>query len=137
INLLEEGDKAERRAQREAELGMRQLALPNRKYGVIVADPEWRFEPWSRETGMDRSAENHYPTSATEVIAARPVESIAADDCALFLWATMPMLPDALEVMKAWGFSYRTNWVWVKDRIGCGYWLRARHELLLLGTRGN
>lgn len=137
INLLEEGDKAERRALREAELGMRQRALPNCRYGVIVADPEWRFEPWSRLTGMDRSAENHYPTSATEVIAARPVESIAADDCALGLWATVPMLAHALLVMGAWGFDYKTHWAWGKDRIGPGYWNRNKHELFLFGTRGN
>lgn len=137
INLLEEGDKAERRALREAALGLKQRALPQRRYGVIVADPEWRFEPWSRLTGMDRSAENHYPTSATEVIAARPVELIAAEDCALGLWATVPMLPQAMLVMGAWGFDYKTHWAWGKDRIGPGYWNRNKHELFLFGTRGN
>ena len=86
---------------------------------------------------MDRAADNHYPTSATDVIAARDVASIAADDCVLFLWATSPMLPQALEVMKAWGFAYVSGAVWVKDRIGTGYWFRNRHELLLVGTRGN
>ena len=63
--------------------------------------------------------------------------SIAAENCALFLWATVPMLPHALEVMAAWGFEYRTNWAWVKDKIGTGYWNRNRHELLLLGVRGS
>jgi hypothetical protein len=101
------GDKAERRAERERELAGKQLALPTRKFGVIVADPEWRFEPWSRETGLDRAADNHYPTSALEVIKSRDVASIAADDCVLFLWATAPMLPQALSVMDAWGFEYR------------------------------
>jgi hypothetical protein len=99
--------KKERRAARERELANKQLALPTRKYGVIVADPEWRFEPYSRETGMDRAADNHYPTSALEVIKSRDVASIAADDCVLFLWATAPMLPQALSVMDAWGFEYR------------------------------
>ena len=125
------------REQRERDLGAKIVALPQKKYGVILADPEWRFEPWSRETGMDRAADNHYPTSATEVIAARDVASIAADDCVLFLWATSPLLPQALEVMKAWGFAYVSVAVWVKDRIGTGYWFRNRHELLLVGTRGN
>ena len=73
-------DKAERRAERERELAAKQTALPTKKYGVIIADPEWRFEPWSRETGMDRAADNHYPTSALEVIKSRDVASIAADD---------------------------------------------------------
>jgi N6-adenosine-specific RNA methylase IME4 len=128
--------KADRRAERERELGAKQTALPTKKYGVIYADPEWRFEPWSRETGMDRAADNHYPTSCTEVIAARDVPSIAADDCALFLWATTPMLPHALVVMAAWGFDYKSHVVWDKQIAGTGYWFRNRHELLLVGTKG-
>lgn len=136
VNLMQD-DKAERRAQREAELAVRQKALPQRRFGVIVADPEWRFEPWSRITGMDRAAENHYPTSVTSVIAERDVPSISAADCILFLWATVPMLPQALLVMGAWEFDYKSHQVWVKDRIGPGYWFRNQHELLLVGTRGN
>lgn len=141
IDILRDGDKRERRAAREFELATVQradnLALPQKRYGVILADPEWRFEPWSRETGMDRSADNHYLTSVTEAIAARPVSSIAADDCALFLWATAPMLPHALTVMAAWGFDYKSHIIAVKSRIGTGYWFRNEHELLLLGTQGN
>lgn len=155
VNLLRDGDKRERRAARESHLGDMQAAanlrLPDKKYGVILADPEWRFEPWSRETGLDRSPDNHYPTSVTEVIAARPVQDIAAKDCALFLWATVPMLPHALAVMAAWGFDYRSHVVWSKRRnfldvdglvssksaIGTGYWFRNSHELLLLGVKGN
>jgi N6-adenosine-specific RNA methylase IME4 len=86
---------------------------------------------------MDRAPENHYPTSPLDVIKARDVPSIAADDCVLFLWATVPMLPDALEVMAAWGFEYKTNFVWIKNRFGTGYWNRNQHELLLVGTRGD
>lgn len=130
-------EKKERRQERETDLGARQSALPTSKFGVILADPEWRFEPWSRETGMDRAADNHYPTSVTETIAERDVASIAADDCVLFLWATAPMLPQALTVMAAWGFDYRSQVVWSKDRIGTGYWFRNKHELLLVGVRGD
>lgn len=141
VNLLRDGDKKERRAARESHLGEMQAAanlkLPDKRYGVILADPEWRFEPWSRSTGLDRAADNHYPTSVTEVIAARPVQDIAAKDCALFLWATVPMLPHALAVMEAWGFEYRSHFVWAKDRMGTGYWNRNWHELLLLGIKGN
>jgi N6-adenosine-specific RNA methylase IME4 len=133
---LRTDDKAERRAQREQDLAEKTVALPDRKYNVIVADPEWRWEPWSRETGMDRAADNHYPTSCTEVIAARDVPSIAADDCVLWLWATIPMLPHALVVMAAWGFDYVSHYAWGKDKIGMGYWSREKHELLLIGTRG-
>jgi N6-adenosine-specific RNA methylase IME4 len=137
VRELTQGDKKKHRSAREAELGARQIALPTKKYGVILADPEWRFEPWSRETGMDRAADNHYPTSVTETIALRDVASIAADDCVLFLWATAPMLPQALEVMRAWGFEYRSQVVWAKDRLGTGYWFRNKHELLLVGVHGS
>jgi N6-adenosine-specific RNA methylase IME4 len=132
----DQAKKAERRTEREAALGAKIAALPDKKYGVVLADPEWCFEPWSRETGMDRAADNHYPTSCTDVIAARDVPSIAADDCVLFLWATAPMLPHALVVMAAWGFNYVSNYVWAKDRIGTGYWNRNKHEHLLVGTKG-
>jgi N6-adenosine-specific RNA methylase IME4 len=54
----------------------------------------------------------------------------------LFLWATVPMLQQALQVMSAWGFKYKSHFVWIKDRIGTGYWNRNKHELLLVGTRG-
>jgi N6-adenosine-specific RNA methylase IME4 len=129
-------EKKTRRANRERVLGECQAALPNKKYGVILADPEWRFEVYSRETGMDRAADNHYPTSVTDDICARPVGDIAAKDCACFLWATVPMLPDALRVLAAWGFEYKSHAIWKKDRIGTGYWFRNAHELLLVGTRG-
>ena len=62
---------------------------------------------------------------------------IAADDCVLFLWATMPMLFEAGEVMTKWGFDYRTGFCWRKDRQGTGYWFRNEHEFCLVGTRGN
>ena len=129
--------KRERRARREAELGARQRALPGKRYGVILADPPWRFEPYSRITGMDRAADNHYPTSPLEEIKALDVASITARDCVLFLWATVPMLPQALDVMAAWGFTYKSSFAWAKDKIGTGYWARNTHEPLLIGTRGS
>lgn len=140
-NVVRSAIKREGRKARENDLARKQLALPDRKYGVIYADPEWRFEPRSRETGMDRAADQHYPTSETAAIAARDVASIAADDCVLFLWATAPMIEDALLVMKAWGFEYKAQCIWSKlrsgDARGTGYWFTGEHELLLLGTRGN
>lgn len=133
--------KKEKRAEREAVLAEKIQALPDKRYGVIVADPEWRFEPYSRETGMDRSADNHYPTSSVEQIKTRDVQSIAADDCVLFLWATAPMLPQALDVLAAWGFTYKTHAIWFKRRAGegrgTGYWFLGEHEILLVGVRGN
>ena len=125
------------RAGRESELATKQLALPAKRFGVIYADPPWRFEPHSRVTGMDRAPSNHYPVMSVANIKALAVAGIAAADCVLFLWATAPMLPEALEVMAAWGFEYRTNFVWAKDRAGTGYWNRNQHEHLLVGVRGD
>lgn len=129
-------EKKSRRAAREMELGVKQMALPEAKFGVILADPEWKFETYSEETGMDRSADNHYPTSSLEAIKNRDVGSLAADDSVLWLWATVPLLHAGIEVMKAWGFAYKSHLVWNKDRVGTGYWFRNKHELLLVGTRG-
>ena len=86
---------------------------------------------------MDRAADNHYPTSALGEIKALGVASVAAPDCVLFLWATVPMLPQAHEVMVAWGFAYKSNFTWAKKRMGTGFWNRNKHELLLIGTRGH
>lgn len=137
VQELTQGSKQERRNKRERELAGKVLALPDRKFSVIAADPEWQWEPWSHKTGMDRAAANHYPTSCLAVIKARDVPSITAKDCVLLLWATIPMLPHALTVMAAWGFDYKSHYAWGKDKIGTGYWSREKHELLLIGTRGD
>lgn len=140
LNAARSVVKRETRARREAELAERQLELPDKRYGVILADPEWRYRPWSAR-GYDRAPDNHYPTSTTEAIMARPVASIAAADCALFLWATAPMLADALAVLRGWGFELKSGFVWHKlypgERTGLGYWARIEHEHLLLATRGD
>lgn len=130
-------EKKARRAGHERDLATKILALPNKRYGLIWADPEWRFVPWSEETGNDRAAANHYATSALEQIKKRDVPSIAAEDCVLALWATVPMLTQALEVMETWGFDYRSHCVWLKNRMSTGYWFRNTHELLLIGVKGN
>jgi len=132
--------KKARRDQREGDLALRIRAASDaldgsKLYGVIYADPPWRWEPYSRESGMDRAADNHYPTMTLDEIMGLNVP--AADDCILFLWATIPMLLEAFDVMAAWGFDYKSQFVWVKDKIGPGYWVRARHELLLIGTKGD
>ena len=102
------------------------------KYKVIYADPPWRYA----NSGFDQSAAEHYPTMSTEEICALPVSDLADEPCALYLWATAPLLPDAIEVMNAWGFEYKSHRVWVKNKApGMGWWLRTNHELLLIGTR--
>lgn len=122
---------------REAQLAMQQKALPQKRFGIAYADPEWPFDVWS-EAGKDRSAENHYPTSALEIIGARPVETIAADDCVLFLWVTAPhhAAGNGAMIMRAWGFEPKAEIIWDKVEVGTGYWFRNQHEILLVGTRG-
>ena len=105
-----------------------------RMYNVIYADPPWRFEPRSRDTGMDRAADNHYPTMPFDQIV--KLKLPAAPRCALFLWATVPMLPQALHTMQAWGFAYKSHWIWYKPKRGTGFWNFNQHEVLLIGTRG-
>jgi N6-adenosine-specific RNA methylase IME4 len=130
-------ERIEQRAKRERELAGKILKMPDKKYGVILADPEWRFETWSPKGKTATSADNHYPTSPIDLIKARDVPSIAADDSVLFLWGTVPMLPQAFEVMAAWGFAYKSNAVWLKHKAGTGYWFFNKHEHFLVGTRGN
>ena len=93
------------------------------------------FESWT-PAGMGRAADLHYPCMEIADICALPVEDIAADNAVLFLWATAPMLPEAVHVAEQWGFRYKTNAIWAKDRIGLGYWLRNQHEHLIIATRG-
>lgn len=108
-------------------------------FPVIYADPPWRFGAWSEVTGHNKSAENHYPTMETDAICDlfADIGSPCTDDAVLFLWATNPMLLDGLRVLEAWGFNYVHHWIWDKEEIGTGYWGRDRHELLLIGKRGN
>jgi N6-adenosine-specific RNA methylase IME4 len=111
----------------------------SQRFPVIYADPPWQFSTRSEVTGGDRSAANHYPTMPTDEICAlwEKLGSPSRTDAVLFLWATNPMLPDGLRVMAAWGFTYVHHWVWDKEIAGNGYWGRDRHELLLIGRRGN
>ena len=115
-----------------------------KKYSIIYADPPWAYRTYSKK-GQGRSAESHYPTMCIEDIKALPVGELAAKDCALFLWITFPCLCEALEVLTAWGFSYKTvAFVWVKQNrknddlfTGMGYWTRANAEICILATKGH
>jgi N6-adenosine-specific RNA methylase IME4 len=102
-------------------------------FQVLLADPPWRYD---FSTSDSREIENQYDTLEIEDICNLPVPAICEPDAVLFLWATSPKLPEALRVMLAWGFTYKTCMVWVKDKIGMGYYARQRHELLLIGTIG-
>lgn len=128
-----------RRVQRIAKLG--EIAKGNKPllrgggpWPVIYVDPPWRYEHAESES---RAIENQYPTMALEEICDLKIgPKIATPDAVLFLWATSPKLAEALRVVDAWGFVYRTNAVWRKDKIGMGYYFRQQHELLLVCTRG-
>lgn len=100
-------------------------------FPVLYVDPPWRYEHASTTS---REIENHYPTMSDDQL--RALTLPAADDAVLLMWATSPKLAEALDLMRHWGFDYRTSMVWVKDRIGMGYYARQRHELLLIGRRG-
>lgn len=107
------------------------------KYQLIYADPPWSYR--NKKTGGSHTSgsEDQYPTLTVDEIAALDVPSICERDAVLFLWATVPMLPEAFEVMKAWGFNYKTLHVWAKlGRMGLGYWFRGNVEILLFGTKG-
>lgn len=115
-----------------------------KKYSIIYADPPWHYRTYSKK-GKGRSADSHYPTMDIEDIKALPIREIAAKDCALFMWLTFPCMKEALEVIQAWGFEYKTvAFVWIKQNRksdslfwGMGYWTRANAELCVLATKGH
>jgi N6-adenosine-specific RNA methylase IME4 len=127
-------DRLKRDKRREAILSRAgKKDLPEeRRWSVFLADP-----PWEDEFGItDRAVENHYALMTTPEIMGLGVESLAEDDAILFLWALPHMLPQAFTVITAWGFSYRTHMIWVKDKVGMGQWVRNQHEVLMIARRG-
>lgn len=105
------------------------------KYDIILADPPWRYD-FSKT--KNRRVENHYPTmSVQEIIELRlKIAEITKDNSVLFLWATAPKLQEALCVMNEWGYTYKSHSIWLKRKMGMGYWWRGQHELLLAGVKG-
>ena len=111
-------------------------------YSAIIADPPWQFKNYSAK-GEGKSAAAHYSCMDLPAIKEMPVGDLAAPDCLLMLWATAPMLPHAFEVMKCWGFQYKTMGTWAKQsktgkawHFGTGYCLRSASEPFLIGTIG-
>ena len=110
-------------------------------YEIIYADPPWRYSAKK----VQGAAENHYPTMSISELCALPVADLAAKDSALFLWATFPQLPEALRLIQAWGFTYKSvAFVWLKQNrkspgwfYGLGFWTRGNAEVCLLATRGH
>jgi N6-adenosine-specific RNA methylase IME4 len=125
--------------------------LPRDHYRAILADPPWGFKTWSgpEKKVASRGTVAPYRTMEMRDIMSLPVAELAADDCCLFMWFVWPTLPEALEVIEAWGFRYKTcAFAWLKAdpyrlfaleedvRMGLGYWTRANSEACLLATRG-
>lgn len=102
------------------------------RYPVIYADPPWQL-PF---VYTNRAPENYYPTMSLTEICDLPVPSISTDDAILFIWTTNSHLEQCLKVVEAWKFQYITNFVWVKDRLGLGCYVRHQHELLLIAKKG-
>jgi len=121
-------------------------------YGVIYADPPWKFKVYSNK-GLGRSAEAWYDCLDLDEIKSLPVESWAGENCVLLMWVTDPFLKLGFDVIDAWGFTYKTiGFYWAKTTTGCGsiridnnenwpigtgYWTRANPEQCLLATRGS
>lgn len=118
-----------------------------KKYDVIYADPPWQYRQVATGAcgvGIGGGAQKYYETMSLYEIMRLPVEQLASNDSALFLWVTMPMLSEGLKVIEAWGFQYKTcAFVWVKQNKkspglfwGLGHWTRSNAEVCLLGIRG-
>jgi N6-adenosine-specific RNA methylase IME4 len=115
----------------------------DKKYQIIYADPPWQYKVWSKK-GAGRSAESHYPTMDKESIQKLPINTLTEKDSVLFLWVTAPCLIEGIDLIKKWGFTYKTvAFTWIKknkksDSLfwGMGYYTRANAELCLLATKG-
>lgn len=136
--VKKESKKRERRKKRAKRLKAIADVPPLAKgprCSVILCDPPWRYDYSPTDS---REIENQYPTMPLEDICgmAGDVQKRATPNAILFLWATSPKLREALAVLEAWGFTYRTAAVWDKEKIGMGYYFRQQHEFLLVATRG-
>ena len=120
------------------------LAFCNgQKFATVYADPPWRFQNRTGKVAPENKKLNRYETMDLEAIKAMPVSEVAADKSHLYLWVPNALLPEGLEVMKAWGFEYKGNIVWEKvrkdgqpDGRGVGFYFRNVTELLLFGIKG-
>jgi len=111
--------------------------LPRGVYRVIYADPPWEYGDKRTNDQKSGSAESQYPTMSVSELCGLGVRDIAANDSVLFLWATAPCLSEAMQVIEAWGFKYKAQFVWDKLKGFNGHYNDVRHELLLIATRGS
>ena len=113
------------------------------KFKTILADPPWQFQNRTGKIAPEHKRLRRYSTMTTADIAAMPIERYAEENAHLYLWCPNALLPDGLQVMEAWGFTYKTNLVWLKitkdgkpDRRGVGFYYRNVTEMLLFGVKG-
>lgn len=112
-------------------------------FKTILADPPWQFQNRTGKMAPEHKRLNRYPTMRLEEIKALPVNEVAQENSHLYLWVPNALLPEGLEVMKAWGFQYKTNIIWEKvrkdggpDGRGVGFYFRNVTEMLLFGVKG-
>lgn len=138
---IQRGEKTRMEVRRELKKQniAEQPPMPDDKFRVIYADPPWKYGD-TRE-GLDKwagtAAEDHYPTMSIDELCALPIKGIVADDAALFMWVTSPLLAECWPVIAAWGFKYKASFIWDKVRHNFGHYNSVRHELLLVCTRGS
>jgi N6-adenosine-specific RNA methylase IME4 len=109
--------------------------LPSEKYRIIIADPPWSYG--NTQPDYHTEQRDHYPVMELDAVCAMPILQWAEDDAVLFLWVTAPILEESFQVVQAWGFKYKTCFVWDKIKHNMGHYNSVRHELLLLCTRGS
>lgn len=108
----------------------------NKKFRIIYADPAWSYND-KQDTPQLGGAAKHYDTMSVSQICELPVKDISEKDSALFLWVTSPLLEDAFKVISAWGFKYKTSFIWDKVKHNMGHYNSVRHEILLIATKGS
>ena len=117
--------------------------LPKKKFSTILADPPWQFQNSTGKIAPEHKRLNRYPTLDLEKIKELPVNEISKDRCHLYLWVPNALVNEGLEVMKSWGFKYKSNIIWQKirkdgepDGRGVGFYFRNTTEMLLFGVKG-
>ena len=130
------------REMRQDDLAAKKPAAMTGKYRVIYADPPWKYNDTlaiSRD-GLGESygpAEAHYPAMTIPELCALPVKELSEESAVLFLWTTSPLLEDTFQIVKAWGFKYKSSFVWDKIKHNMGHYNSVRHEFLLVCTKGS
>ena len=111
-------------------------ATDHRKFQVICADPPWSFNDKLTMSTTRRGSQSHYPVLGIDAIKQLRVSELADDPAILALWCPSSLLDEGIDIVRAWGFSFKQTVVWPKKRIGMGHLFRNQHELALIGTRG-